>query len=245
MAPLVLTDTQLWFDGYELTGFTNQVEFGVTSEEKDATTFGSNGWRERKGGLKDVELSAQGLLSVGTNDVDDVLLRTVAASGTVITAASGAADGDIAYFLQALQSRYNPVAQNGELVTWELAAASRGQYGAVRGMVLHPDAIARTGSGNGVARQLGDVATGERLYAALHVLSVAGTTPSLTVKVQSDDTSGFVSPTDRITFTAATAVGAQWATPVSPTITDTWWRINWTITGTNPSFLFAAVVGIQ
>mgnify|MGYP006177212899 CR=1 FL=1 len=42
----------------------------------------------------------------------------------------------------------------------------------------------------GHRRQVGAVAAGRRLYAALHVLSVAGTTPSLTARVESsaDDT---------------------------------------------------------
>jgi len=63
--------------------------------------------------------------------------------------------------------------------------------------------------------------------------------------VQSDDAQAFLSPTDRITFAQATAIGAQWATPVSGAITDDWWRLSYTIGGTNPSFMVIVVVGIQ
>ena len=112
----------------------------------------------------------------------------------------------------------------------------------VRGTSLHPPGTARTATGNGTAVQVGAVASGRQMYAALHVLSVSGTaTPTLTVKVQSD-TVGFGSATDQITFTAATAVGGQISRVAGP-ITDDYWRASWTISGTNPSFLFVVVVG--
>ena len=47
---------------------------------------------------------------------------------------------------------------------------------------------------------------------------------------------------DQITFTASTAISAQWATPVAGSITDTWWRASWgSVTGT---FAFVVVVSI-
>lgn len=246
MAVLVLTDTRLFLAGYDLSGRTNQVALEASAEEKDATTFGSGGWRERKGGLRSVQLAANGLLSIATGDVEETLFAAVEVATTALTVAPTAADGEIAYFFQATEAQYSHQATVGELVSWETTAMGRSGSGLVRGQILHPGATARTASGNGTGRQLGDVAGAEKLYAALHVLSVAGTvTPTLTVKVQSDDNSGFSSPTDRVTFTAATAIGAQWAVPVPATITDTWWRVTWTISGTNPSFLFAAAVGIQ
>jgi hypothetical protein len=79
----------------------------------------------------------------------------------------------------------------------------------------------------------------------VHVLSVAGTAPSITVSVESDDASGFASATTRLTFDAATAVGGQILRTDGSAITDTWWRVAWTIAGTTPSFLFASVLGIR
>lgn len=81
------------------------------------------------------------------------------------------------------------------------------------------------------------------MYVALHVLSVSGTTPSLTVIVQSDDNVGFTTPTIRISFTAATEVGAQWGS-VAGALTDDYWRISYTISGTNPVFAFAVSAGV-
>lgn len=119
----------------------------------------------------------------------------------------------------------------------------------VRGVLLHPGSVARSTSSTGVARQLGAAGATQRLYAALHVLSVSGSaTPTLTVKVQSDNAQGFGSSADQITFTNVTDVSApdtrrQWAS-VAGAIADDWYRVLWTISGTTPSFLFAVTCGI-
>ena len=63
-------------------------------------------------------------------------------------------------------------------------------------------------------------------------------------QLQSDDNSSFTSPTDRITFTGITAIGADFQS-VAGAITDTHWRLNYTVSGTNPSFNIHATVGIE
>jgi hypothetical protein len=82
------------------------------------------------------------------------------------------------------------------------------------------------------------------MYGALHVLSVAGTTPSITARVESSVDNTFASPTTRLTFTAANTVSGEILRTDGTAITDTWWRVAWTITGTTPSFLFASTLGI-
>ncbi len=113
----------------------------------------------------------------------------------------------------------------------------------MRGQVLHPPGTARTVTGSGLARQLGALSATRALYVGLHVLSAAGTTPSVTVVVESDDAVGMASPTTRATFTAATAAGGQTVQIPGP-VTDDWWRVRWTISGTTPSFLFVAAAGL-
>jgi hypothetical protein len=123
--------------------------------------------------------------------------------------------------------------------------AAAGSWPLARGVVLNPPGTALTITGNGTAVQHVAVTTAAQyLYASLHVLSVSGTaTPTLTVKVQSD-TVGFPSPTDRITFTAATAQSSQ-ISRVAGINTDDYYRISYTISGTNPSFLALVAVGVQ
>jgi hypothetical protein len=115
----------------------------------------------------------------------------------------------------------------------------------VRGQFAHPPGTARTATGTGTGLEVGAVAAGARLYAALHVLSVSGTTPSLTARVESSADNTFAAPTTRLTFAAATAAGGQALRTDGSAITDTWWRVAWTVTGTTPSFMFAATLGIQ
>jgi hypothetical protein len=89
------------------------------------------------------------------------------------------------------------------------------------------------------------VSATQAVFAGLHVLAVSGTdTPTLTVKLQSDALEAFGSSADQLTFTAATAVGAQFKT-LAGANADTWWRAQWTISGTNPSFTFVLIVLIQ
>ena len=46
-----------------------------------------------------------------------------------------------------------------------------------------------------------------------------------------------------VTITAANAVGAQWGS-VAGALTDDYWRISYTISGTNPVFAFAVSAGV-
>ena len=85
---------------------------------------------------------------------------------------------------------------------------------------------------------------GKSMYAALHVISVSGTSPTLDVIVQSDDNSGFTTPTNRITFSQTGAVGAEWGS-VAGAVTDDYWRVSYTIGGSDtPTFAFAVTCGL-
>jgi hypothetical protein len=160
------------------------------------------------------------------------------------TSASDTAAGNLGYLTKALRTSITLLGAVGDVAPWEANAA--GTWPLVRGQFAHPSGVARSTTGSGTAINLGAVAAGERLYASLHVLSVSGTsTPTLTVTVQSDDAEGFADPTTQLTFDAATAVGGQILRTDGTAITDTWWRVGWTITGTDPSFLFAAAFGIE
>jgi hypothetical protein len=151
--------------------------------------------------------------------------------------------GDLAYVVSALRSSYTVFDAVGEVAPWSSNAKS--SWPLVRGQFAHPPGTARTSSGTGTGLNLGAVATGKRMYAALHVLSVSGTTPSLTARVESSVDNTFASPTTRLTFTAAATVGGQVLRTDGTAITDTWWRIAWTISGTTPSFLFVGSLGIR
>jgi hypothetical protein len=244
VAKTVLTNVRCFAVGVDLTGNSNKIELSSEAEAKETTNYASQGWKEVLGGLASAEISGEGQWEAGDlTKVDDASFAQLGGTGPwSISANSGAAVGDLAYFTNALRADYKMFDAVGEVAPWTSTAKS--SWPLVRGQFAHPPGTARTTTGTGTGLNLGAVTAGKRMHAALHVLSVAGTTPSITARVESAVDNAFTSPTTRLTFTAATAVGGQTLRTAGTAITDPWWRIAWTISGTSPSFLFAAALGI-
>lgn len=238
MAEQVMSGALILFDGLDLSCSLNQVVLDHSADALDNTRL-CDTTRKRVGGLKMSALGAAGFFEAAQPDAS--LFAASGVADKLITVGPSQTPGDLAYFMRALLGDFTPIAGGvGELAGFELeAGCSAG--GLVRGTLM--ELRTETASGNGTIRQLGAVATGKRLSAGLHVLAASGSTPSLIVKVQSDDAVGFPSPTDRITFNSAAAVGSQFADLAGP-ITDDYWRIVWTIAGGTPSFKFAASLAV-
>ncbi|MFC8433691.1 hypothetical protein [Streptomyces sp. NPDC057253] len=246
MAKSILTNVRTFAVGVDLTGVSNKIEISTEAEAKKTTNYGSNGWDEVIGGIASAEISGEGQWEAGdVTKVDDASWAQLGGIGPWSVCPAGAAFvGDLAYFTNAMRSDYKLFDAVGEVAPWTGSAKST--WPLVRGVVMHPPGTARTATGTGTGLQLGAVPAGKRMYAALHVLSVAGTAaPTITGRVESSVDNTFAAPTTRLTFAAATAVGGQALRTDGTAITDTWWRIAWTISGTTPSFLFAASLGIQ
>lgn len=245
MAKTILTGVRLFTGGVDLTGVSNQVDVSCEAEVKDTTNFASGGWKEGLAGLCSTEIKAGGQWEAGdTSMVDDATWADLGGVGPWTICPVGAAVGDLAYLTSAMRANYSLGGAVGDVAPWKSDA--QGSWPLVRGSVAHPPGTARTATGNGTAVNLGAVTAGQRIYAAVHVLSVSGTgTPSVTVTIESDDNSNFTSATTRLTATAATARGGQILRSSGSAITDTWWRAAWTVAGTTPSFLFAVAFGIK
>lgn len=242
MAEFVHQNAKLWLAGYDLSGDMNSIalEYGV--EPQDNTTFGDD-TRSALGGLKTTRVALSGLWNGGTDEVDDVMFARIATQKEVLSVGVEAgADGEAAYSFESKIANYNPGGTVGEILKFDVTAMATGGP-LVRGTIMH-NAV-RTATANGTARQLGAVAEGEKLYASLHVIAASGSSPTLDVIVESDDDTGFASGLTKITFAQATAIGAQWGTPVAGEITDDWWRVGYTIAGGSPSFTFIVIIGIQ
>jgi hypothetical protein len=246
MSKQVLFDVRLFAGGADLSGASNKVEITAEVEEKDATNYRSGGWKELLGGLADSTITGEGQWEAGdAGKVDDAAWAQLGGRGPWTVAPNDAAVGGLAYVTRALTSQYKLGDQVGNVAPWTGKAA--GTWPVARGQIAHPPGTARTADGSGTAVELGAIEAGKRLYAAVHVLSVAGTAaPTLTVTVESaaaDDTD-FADATTRLTFTGATAAGGQILRTDGTAITDTLFRVAWTVSGTTPSFLFAAALGI-
>ena len=243
----ILRNVRIFSGGADLTSRTNKIELSGEYEKKDATNFGSvdannNVWKELVAGLGSAQLDGAGQWEAGdTGKVDDALWAQLGGLDAW-TIAPGAAVSAPAYLMRGMEGSYKLLGGTGDVAPWSTSVESA--WPLARGQIAHGPGTARTATGSGTVVDLGAaVPAGKGLYAALHVLSVAGTsTPTITVSVQSAPTVGFGAPTTRLSFTPATARGGELLRVAGP-ITDQYVRASWTISGTAPSFLFVVSVG--
>jgi len=241
MANQILRDCKLWVDKYDFSGKMNALALTVGVDLKSDTAFG-HATKSNAAGIKNANFAHEGYFDTGAGNVEEVFFGNVGLSGKVMTVSPEAgAEGDSAYFFQTLQSSYASGGKHGDLLNFSIKGEA--QHDLVKGRILHN--AQRTVTGTTTPIQLGAVSTLQKLFAALHVLSASGTTPALVVRVQSASVQAFTTPNDRIVFASQNAANAVWATPVPGAITDTWWRISYTLSGTTPQFQFTVPVGIQ
>jgi hypothetical protein len=240
----VLTNARLFAGGVDLTAASNKIELACEVDDVDTTTFASSGFKECVGGLASSKVNGTGYWEAGDpTKVDDGTWAAMGASQPWCVCPADATVGAVAYFTSALNTSYTVGGEVGDAAPWEAKGAST--WPVVRGQVAHPPGTPRTATGTGTGVQLGAVATGKSLYAVANVLSLSGTgTPTITLAIESDDNSGFTSPTTVATFVAATVAGGQILRAPGP-FTDTWYRAKWTISGTSPSMLFVVALGVQ
>ena len=240
MGNQILRDQKLWFGGRDLTGVMSSLGLDYGADAVEDTTFGQNS-HTFQGGLKSVAASHQGYFDAAAYGSD--LFDNVGVDGVPMSfSGPDAVEGSPAYTFQSMESQYAPGGSVGEMMGFSLEAAAAGDL--IRG-TLGANRAAASSSGNSAAFQLGAVGAAQKLYGVLHVDTVAGTLPTLDVTIESDDDSGFASPTTRIAFSEKTARGYEWATPIDGAIADDWWRVAWAIGGTTPAFTLACIVGIQ
>ncbi|WP_433232402.1 hypothetical protein ACQP2H_10535 [Micromonospora sp. CA-248260] len=247
MAKFVMHNTRIFAGAADLTGVSNKVEVSSEVEEKEVTAFnpveGQPAWKEVLGGLASTKISGEGQWEAGDpSKVDNESWSGLGAVGAWTICPTAASSGNLAYFTNGLRTSYEVGGKVGDVAPWKAEAS--GTWPLVRGVSLHSPGTPRTATGSAPGVLHVAVPAGKQLYAALHVLSVAGTgSPSLTVVVESDDAVGFPSPATRLSFAAATAVGSQILRSAN-TNTDTYYRVSYTISGTTPSFLFMVSVGV-
>lgn len=245
MAVFVLKNCKVLVGNYDLSGDMNSMTLSYESEVKDRTTFASGGARRKMSGLLDTKADWRGFWDAGVGKPDDVMFESIGLGDNVLTVCPvDGAVGEQAFFTKAVTGSYSPGAKVGEL--FEFSGNAEGNYVLVRGQVALNGVLAVTG--NSASVNLGLVGAGQRVYAVMHVLAAAGTGDAkLVMRVQSDTSADFPSPIDRITFADVTpaAPTSQLLAAAGPIATDTWWRLQYTITGTNPSFNIAAAIAIQ
>lgn len=245
--PIVLLDVRTFVAGADLSGAGNKIEIKETAEVKKITNWRSGGAEENKAGIFGTDWSIEGNYEAGDASKPDDLFwatkRTLDPWSAAINADSDLNSGGLMYLNKVLRQDASFGAAVGDVDAFTMTG--RSTWPLVRGRCAHPSGVARSTTSTGTIYQLGAVPANKRVYANLHVLSATGTTPSLTAKIQSAAAIGFSSPTDRLSFAAKTAAGGEALRSDGTAITDQYWRVSWTISGTTPSFLFLVAFGIE
>jgi hypothetical protein len=244
LATLVYKDCKLYVAQYDLSAQHNQLTLNYKYEELDNTTFGC-AVRSRTPGLADARYEGNGFFQAdGTSAIDDVLWTNFTTADVITTVCpSDGVEAGVAYSLKQTMLEYTPITGTvGELLGFSVAGnASASKM--VRGTIMEAGNVTTTSTST--PYQLGAVTTAQYVYCIMHVTAKSGTSPTLDVVLQSDSAEAFESPATRISMTQATAATSQWATPVAGEITDTWWRLSYTVGGTNtPTFSVVIVTAI-
>jgi hypothetical protein len=248
MASQVLTNVKTYLGEYDITGFTNAVMLDYAAAALDDTRMGQT-TQVNKGGVKTVTFQIGGFADPASAGMDAIAFGKIGTSNIPLTCVpvGGGAVDDVADFFHALKANMETFGQHGELMPFRGNAVGGGASidKLVRGQVFVSSAVAKTATSTSGIVELGAVSASQRVYAALHVIdTVSGTTPTLDVTVESAALVGFGSPTTRLTFTQ-TAVKTSELLSAAGAITDEFWRVDFTIGGTDtPTFPFIVVVGI-
>ena len=191
-------------------------------------------------GLKASKFDGEVFATYGAGEVEEAVHALLAAGEKVYTIYPSEAAGGAGYSFLAEELSISPAMKIGDLSRITIKATkSSGMLVRVTSM---EGKTVKTATGTGTARQLGAVAAGKSLYSFLQVLSITAGA-GITVTVKSDDNSGMTSATTQITHTTFSAVGAEVKTKAGA-ITDTWFRVDWTVVGATPSVTFDVGVGI-
>ncbi|MCW2920026.1 MAG: hypothetical protein JWN52_8094 [Actinomycetia bacterium] len=239
MSTLVLKDCTTWVDSIPLTTYANELQLTLTVDDLDVTTFGSGGFKQRAAGLRNVEADLKGFWDGAVVDAD--AFANLGVINRVVSITPDGAAGSAAYLFKAGNFSYDQGGAVGAADPFTLKMMGSDGVGVVRGQLAAAKGSVSATGVLGSGQNLGAVSSTQFLYAAFHVFPTVGTT--ITVLLESDDNSGFTTPTTVATLGPLTAVGGTWMPRVAGPLTDTWFRFKVSaITGT---FVVAGSIAVQ
>jgi len=241
MAVFNARSATMWVGGVAVHDLATKVRFDVSLNTSPSQTFGHDA-ETVTGGLFVVKAQASGYIDFagpfgGLNE------PYVDRAQVPVTLGPTSTEGDTAMLTVGLIAAWKPLGFTvGETAAMDVEVSGTTKVPPVGGTLVAAEA-ARAATGNGVPYQLGAVGAAQAVYSNVHVLAAGGVNPTLDVTVASDSAEAFSTPTVQLTHPQFAAPGAnQQSLPGANT--DTWWRAQWTIAGTGPTFTFAVAVGI-
>ena len=225
-------DTKVFFNNNDFGQYFNQIDFNRTSDVAETTAFGNSN-KTYISGDKDGTLSMAGLF----DDTADAVLQPFLGSSTntnVVVGLDGITDGKSVMFGAGVVTSYGQSSPVGDVVGTSIDMQS--DNGFFNGLVLDNATITATGNSTSTDNSASSSNGGGAFAIAT---TVSGSTPVATVKIQhSTNDATFV---DLVTFTNFTSAGAQISEVASGTTINRYLRVNYTISGSTPSF--ALIVG--
>lgn len=258
MADQVLINPKLYIAGLDASGDISSCAINYSADAVDDTKANvGGGFRTVKGGFKLANLAFSGIVNESViagpvvNSDETLFPKVGSADQPAIVGVDPGLAGNIAYMMRAVIDKLAYGDALGDMFKFDVNL-DMSVGGLRRGTVILDPSAPKTVSGNGAGFQLGAVSVTQKVYACLMALGggisgvVSGTAgPTFTGVLQSSVDNTFGAPTTRLTFAAKTAsFQSEWLELAGP-ITDQWWRLNYTIAGTNPSFPIICAVAIQ
>jgi len=226
-------DTEVFFNNNDFGQYFNSIDFTRTADISETTAFG-NSAKSYVTGDKDGTVSMSGFFDA----TSDAILQPFLGSATntdLLIGLNGTTDGKSVLFGSGIVTNYGQSSPVGDVVA--TSVDMQADDGFFNGLVVDKATITTTGNSTALDNATSSTNGGGAFAIAT---AVSGTsTPTATIKIQhsADDTT-YV---DLVTFTNFTAVGSQMETIASGTTINRYLRVNYTISGTTPSF--AVIVG--
>lgn len=255
MATFVQTAAQLFSGGTKLTCFTDQLGLEMTADPVEFTTYCSSGAREYRQGLRTwgvnatgfADFAAVGATTGGLVPGEEIIPANLSTTTNLTICPVDGSEGAVAYLADgaytSMQVIGGAVGDPGRFSFSAVPATLADGHKMTRG-ILEANRTVTTSTNTTGSNTLGALSASQRLSASLHVFTLSGTSPTLDVVIQSDDNSGFATPTDRITFSQATTRSGQFSY-ITGAVTDSYWRVAWTLGGSaTPTVAFAVALGI-
>jgi hypothetical protein len=243
LSTFVLTDVSLLVGGLDVTCASNSASLTPSVDVQDATTFCSQGWRQKASGLRDIEAEVSGFYDGTVDAATFSALGSV--SGDVVTMVPQSTAGNVSYFFQGGRFEYEAFGGIGDLTPFTLSMQGTGGYGLIRGALAAPRGTSVSATGTvGSPVNLGAGGAGKYAYVAVHVLT-AGTTLSLQLQqstTQGGTYSSITTPSTTVgplTTTGSTLFRVSAATG----FTGPWYRLN--ASAATGTFAIAASIAIQ
>lgn len=239
----VLTSPKILIGGYDVSGYHDKISAVISKEMLTPQQFGPTG-RVRKAGLWDLNLNHSGFWDGGATTIDAVLRELPGSNVLSLCPEAGASGEASCWFCNCMTPKYETGGKVGGMTTFTGTTYLQDGSPVLQGWMLKAGEIIN--SGNGASCAVGASTASQSIYGVLHVTATTGNANrTLDVIIQSSTEPTFSSPTTRLTFTrVTTSVGAEFLTPITGAITDTYWRASWTRGGTSGTFTLYCLFAI-